>query len=196
MIGYGCPRVEVVPHGVEVVTGVKPLPKAFTVGYLGQTGPDKGWPYLLKAWAKLGYKDSSLVMAGPRINQIIPFIRAFGGGNVRLLGFVPSPSDLYNLCTVYVQPSVTEGFGIEVLEAMAHGRVVLTSTGAGAAETVTPDIDGYHFSPRDVDGLANRIDWCRQNPAAMEMVRQQAVIKAGSYTWDSVRSLYTRLWTA
>ena len=57
--------------------------------------------------------------------EVVPLIRHVGGGNIYLRGAVEDVSEVYDNCSLFVQPSASEGFGIEVLEAMAHGRLAL-----------------------------------------------------------------------
>src|ERR1700738_49777 len=130
MRSYGCKNVEIIPHGVDIPETIAPLPKTFTVGYMGSYGPDKNVPILLKAWKKLAYRDSLLVLAGRDSNSpyVQDMVAKHGGGNIVMAGWVDKVADFYNSISLYVQPSWTEGFGCEVLEAQAHGRAVLCST--------------------------------------------------------------------
>lgn len=191
---FGCSRIVVVPHGCEPVAEVAPLPKQFVVGYLGQPGPDKGLRHLFAAWKKLNYPDARLVVAGRNTQLLAPLVGAVGGGNVYLAGFVQSPSWLYNQCSVYVQPSVTEGFGIEVLEAMVHGRPVICSSGAGAVDFVDYDINGIVVPPGDSNALAYAIDHYKGRPELIARHGQNAIQTAKSATWESVRRLYQETW--
>lgn len=147
--------IEVISHGCHLPAEIVPPPSRFTVGYIGAYGPDKGLVYLLQAWKKLAYQDAVLLLGGRDSTkpELQKWVRHHGGGNIWFVGWVNDVSDFYNSCSVYVQPSVTEGFGMEVLEAMAHGRPVVCSKGAGAYELL--EVPG--IEPRDVDGLANRI---------------------------------------
>lgn len=190
---FGCEqRIEVIPHGVDLPKAVKPLPQQFTVGYLGAIGPDKGLMYLLQAWKKLAYKDAVLLIGGSA--SLSPFmthmLMQYGGGNIRLLGWVENVADFYNAISLYIQPSVSEGFGIEVLEAMAHSRTVLCSTGAGAADVVPRDM---HFNPADVDSLADQIKHLRKywNLTETGFSRRR---DAEQYSWDKIRQRYVDLW--
>jgi len=107
----GCQKVVVIPHGVNLPKQVEPIPERFDVGYLGAVGPDKGLIYLIQAWAMLNYPDSNLILAGGGTETLEPFIRRVANqGQFKMLGRVPNVSDVYNACSVYVQPSVVEGF--------------------------------------------------------------------------------------
>lgn len=115
-----CRNVQVIPHGCTLPDRVEPLPLSFAAGYMGQAGVDKGLVYLLRAWGKLNYPDATLILAGVGSAEIGFYIQQVtSGGKYALWGYIPSVDKFYNAISVYVQPSVCEGFGIEVLEAMA-----------------------------------------------------------------------------
>lgn len=192
---YGVKDPVVIPHGVNLPDTVAPLPEKFTVGYLGQSGPDKGLIYLLEAWSKLNLPDCKLLMAGREIEQMAPVWQAVGGrGEVQFLGWVKNVSDFYNSISCYVQPSLTEGFGIEVLEAMAHGRPVIVSDGAGAASVVSPSSDGFVFQKRDVEGLCDCIQMLHEDDSMLGRMAANARNSAAFYTWDKIWPQYQMVW--
>ena len=181
-------KVVVVPHGTDLPDEVKPLPEQFKVGYLGATGTDKGTIYLLKAWAGLMYQDNELLLAGSawaRV-QLPPLFQR--GQRVNILGRVENVSDFYNNISVYCQPSVTEGFGIPCLEAMAHGRPVIVSEGAGVSELVKDGVEGYVIPIRDAEAIAERIDLLRSRPEKVKEMGEKARLKAEKYTWERTRN--------
>ena len=187
-------RIEVIPHGCDYPTGIRPLPRDFVVGYMGAVGPDKGLKYLIEAWKKLDYKNAILILAGRESisDHVRNLIFQIGGGNIILLGWVNDLFDFYSQLNLYIQPSVTEGFGIEVIEAMAHGRPVLCSEGAGAKDAVDTE---FRFPPCDSESLANLIDKVKSFPTSlMEDWSKHNREKAKDYTWDKVRSRYLSLW--
>lgn len=187
------PKVVVIPHGCEVpIQTIKPLPSTFIVGYLGSFGADKGLRYLLAAWKKLNYKGAILRLGGKDSTSNIAgqFINAFGGGSIHCAGWQDKLSDFYDNISLYVQPSATEGFGIEVLEAQAHGRVALCSDHAGAVDVVH---DSCKFKACNIDELAERIDECKKTwdlSARGILVKQNAQ----NYTWDKIRNKYKDVW--
>jgi glycosyltransferase involved in cell wall biosynthesis len=194
MRGFGCTnRIEIIPHGCDVPPPemVKPLPNSFTVGYGGSYGCDKGVVYLLRAWKKLNYSDATLVLAGRESTSpgVANLIRHFGGGNIRLMGWVNKITDFYNEISMLVQPSCSEGFGLEVLEAMAGSRLALCSTGAGAA-----DIALDTFPAMDVDALASKIDFYKKNRDDLPVLGAKAREAASKLTWESIRKRYMELW--
>lgn len=190
-------RIKVIPHGVDTPKeALKPYPEKFTLGYMGAVGPDKGLRYLLEAWKKLDYKDAELVLAGRDSNSpfVTSLINAFGGGNIRRLGWVDNISDFYQNISCYVQPSVSEGFGCEVLEAMVYGRPVICSTGAGACDLV-PVL--YTYDASDVKELCEKIDVIKtgmKSPSNVFDPVEEWHKLAMNYTWDKIQSRYVSVW--
>jgi glycosyltransferase involved in cell wall biosynthesis len=192
MQGMGCKRVVVINHGIEKPdVPFVPYPKEFRVGYLGQAGADKGLGYLMAAIKHLGH---FLVLAGQHSDVMLALWRKHGGGKVDIKGFVKSPSDLYNDCTVYCQPSATEAWGIEVIEAMAHGRPVICSEGAGAAEAIDDGVDGFVVPIRSPEAIADRLERLRKDPGMAADMGQKAREKAQRFAWDIIRKQYIEMW--
>jgi glycosyltransferase involved in cell wall biosynthesis len=189
MRGYGCKSVEVIPHGCHAAP-LYALPKTYSVGYLGQIGPDKGVKYLIEAWEKLRYKDAVLTIAGSQSPHLLNIIRNMGAkSNYNILGYVNSLDEFFKSINIYVQPSVTEGFGIEILEAMAYGRPVIASRGAGAADCIN---DHCTLIPsRDSKSLANAIDHYRINGGD---VRLELVEHSRRYDWSVIKARYVSTW--
>lgn len=178
-------RIRVIPHGHNPPDHVAPMPEGFHVGYLGSAGADKGLRYLIEAWAILNYPDAVLHIAGPGTEHLWPLVRKFGRGSFNLRGYLKSPSMLYDSVNLYVQPSATEGFGIEVLEAMAHGRYALCSDGAGACKWANA-----FFKARDAADLATAIDYFRTHNNAPDRLWPARE----GLSWPAVRERYKQLW--
>ncbi len=178
--------------GIEPIA---PLPYQFVAGYLGVCGgPDKGLRYLLEAWKMLGYKDALLKLAGrdSASSFVYNLIHRFGGGNIELTGWVNDPHDFYSSISLYVQPSSSEGWGLEVTEAMANGRMVLCSDGAGAADAVP---HGHRFQACNAKELAEKIDAVKKEGRdRLEQAGKVAAIAAREYDWKIICAKYADLW--
>jgi len=193
----GCRNVKVIPHGINLPKKVQPIPENFDVAYVGAVGPDKGLLYLIEAWGMLNYPDSRLILAGWGTETLEPFIRQISDkGNFALLGRVPDVADVFNACSIYIQPSVTEGFGIEILEAMSCSRPVIASEGAGAAELITDGENGFVVPIRKPQAIAEKIDWLKNHRAEMFEMGQRAGRKAKKFTWDRIRDRYGKLYSS
>jgi glycosyltransferase involved in cell wall biosynthesis len=88
---------------------------------------------------------------------------------------------LYEHCEAYVFPSLSEGFGLPALEAMAHGAPLI-STNA----TCSPEIygDGAHyFNPLDVEDMAAKIGEVLDNPKLRQELIKRGKKQAAKYSW-------------
>lgn len=189
MRDFGCKNIEIVPHGCHKGHNYA-YPKTFSIGYLGQIGPDKGIKYLIEAWSRLNYHDAVLTIAGVQSVHLINMIRAIGGkSNYNMLGYVKTLNEFYKEVSVYVQPSVTEGFGIEVLEAMSYGRPVIVSDGAGSADCVNEFCK--IVEKRNIEQIMNAIDWYKTNNFDY---RKNLMAHASNFSWDNIQKQYCQIW--
>lgn len=188
----GCKKTAVVPHGCYPAIP-KPLPKSFHVGYLGQIGPDKGLLYLIKAWEKLNYKDSILHLAGSQSYYLMDTIRNLKHGMFNIMGYVKDISMFFNKCSIYVQPSVTEGFGIEILESMTFGRPVVASDGAGGSDVLT-NTCGTIFQKRNINQLTNAIQKYKNDSELLKQQSIQSLEEAKKYYWPKIQEKYIEVW--
>src|SRR5205085_8572189 len=85
-------------------------------------------------------------------------------------------------------PSREEGFGLPVLEALASGGPLVTTSGTAMAAVV--DDAALLFTPADVDELAAALEEIVQGGAAGEARRQKGLDVAARYTWDASASAH------
>ncbi len=127
------------------------VPESYLL-YVGAWRPHKNLARLLEAWGRLGdaRQGAHLLLAGPAgADEAMSSSAAAGRelDNVRFLGCIPNavlPS-LYSRAQGYVQPSIEEGFGFPVLEAMACGVPVACSATAALRELT--GAAAIHFDP-------------------------------------------------
>ena len=149
---------------------------------------------LVRAFARLSDPGCSLVMAGGKgwlYDEVLREVRALGlEGRVRFPGFVDDADlpALYRAARVFAFPSLYEGFGIPLLEAIACGTPVVTSNVSSLPEVVG-DV-GFQVSPLDVSALAAALDhaWFDEAWRADQFLR--GVARAAQFTWEkSARQL-------
>lgn len=192
----GCQSITIIPHGCNLPERIPAYPEDFHIGYMGQLGPDKGVCYLLQAWGKLNYRDSSAVFAAHPDWLTSLINRYAGAGNFKCMGHVSKLEDFYSQVSVYVMPSVCEAFSITVLEAMAYGRPVIVSDGAGVAGLITDGVEGFVVKKRDPGAIAERIDWFKHNREKIPVMGAAARATAEKHTWDKIRQRYKALWVS
>jgi glycosyltransferase involved in cell wall biosynthesis len=149
--------------------------------WTGTVEPRKNLPALLDAWASID-SDHDLVLVGPQ-----GWNEDLGGrlnvAGVRRLGFVPQPdlAPLYAGAAAFCFPSLTEGFGFPVLEAMSQGTPVVTSRG-----TSTEELAGdaaVLVDPRDTRSIAEGLRAVLEDEALARKLGDAGRERAARYSW-------------
>jgi glycosyltransferase involved in cell wall biosynthesis len=179
-------RLRVVPLGVDaapVADGEAARVRARygldrpIILFVGTVEPRKNLARLVEAYERLGPTGAELVLVGPDGWTDLPPTTA------RRLGFVP-PDDLralYAAADVVAYPSLREGFGLPVLEAMAQGAAVVTS-----ATTSTAEVAGdaaLLVDPLDVDDIAGALGRLLDDPGLAADLGARARARAADFTW-------------
>jgi glycosyltransferase involved in cell wall biosynthesis len=163
------------------------LPERFIL-CVGTLEPRKNLTGLLDAFARLAPQtDAALVIVGGQgwmYDDALARVATLGlTGRVRFAGFV-SDEELprwYNAASVFVYPSLYEGFGLPPLEALACGVPTVTSAGTAMAEVVG---DAALLSdPRDPEALAAAIGRALDDAALREALREAGPRRAATFTW-------------
>ncbi len=133
--------------------------REFTVGVVGGEPVRKGYLYLLEAWERLALNNARLLIRSdadftryPALQQRIARL-----SNVEFVRYVPDINDFYQRCDVFVLPSVDDGFGMALFEAMANEVPCIATTHCGSSELLTPGRDGIVIPPRNADLLAEAL---------------------------------------
>jgi len=152
--------------------------------FVGGVGQRKGIKYLLDAVKQLGTAKAELRIAGP-VGAARDPLRAYEG-YFELLGRVDQPDlvQLMHESHVMVLPSVLEGFGLVIPEAMATGLPVIASTHSAAPEIIRDGIDGFVLEPDDVAGLTRRLCELADDRELCRRLSASAVGRAAEYSWE------------
>jgi glycosyltransferase involved in cell wall biosynthesis len=196
--GFSRDRVRVVPHGVRARTvatsEITDLRTRFGlhspyVLWCGTLEPRKNLLMLLDAFVSAAKQDLdlSLVLVGPQgwgktLAEVSARLNGPLADRVAILGRL-SDDDLqvaYAGARAFCFPSLWEGFGMPVLEAMAHGIPVITSSGTSMAEFT--EGAGLLVDPRDANALTEAILEAT-GPRHHELTFR-ALARAGDYTWS------------
>jgi glycosyltransferase involved in cell wall biosynthesis len=165
----------------------KGLPDRFWL-FVGTLEPRKNLPVLLRAYAKLPAADRlPLVLAGGKgwmVDEIFRTVETCGvAESVLFPGYVPAEelARWYNAAEAFVYPSVFEGFGLPVVEALACGTPVLVSDVSSLPEAAGDA--GYHLPPDDVDAWAAALAHVGHDPVWREAAAQRGLAHAARFTW-------------
>lgn len=150
----------------------------------GTLEPRKNLSRLLEAHAGLS-RRVQLVLVGPRGWEFEPILTQAGGRDeVRVLGQV-SDDDLvalYQSCTIFCYPSLYEGFGLPLLEAMAAGAACVTSKVSSLPE-VGGDAVRY-VDPTSVEGIRSALADLLDDSSARDELGRRAQKRATHFSWD------------
>lgn len=132
----------------------------FRAIYVGRLELQKGLRYLLRAWRKLALPGAELLLCGPALPEIKPVLAEHRDPSIHVVGPV-RPDELaerLRQSDVLVFPTLCDGFGMVILEAMASGLPVIATDHSGAPDVVADDC-GFIVPPRDDRALAEKLGW-------------------------------------
>jgi glycosyltransferase involved in cell wall biosynthesis len=197
--GFDADRLRLIPWGVHSRPASESdiqrarahyrLTKPYVL-FNGTIEPRKNLGALMTAFAGLDGHDVDLVLVGPEgWNEDLGALTAPLGDRVKALGFLPR-ADLDALlagAAVFCYPSLREGFGLPVLEAMAQGTAVVTSSGT-ATEEVAGDA-ALLVDPLDPSTITDALDWLLSDPDTVEELGRRGRRRAAEFTWRRTADL-------
>lgn len=194
--GIDAARLRLVPHGVrtlpvtdhDIAASRKRhgLDRPYVL-WCGTREPRKNLPRLLEAFSRLGSTDLDLVLVGPRGWGEAADRVDVGTDRIHALGFVDDLTlhALYAGARAFCYPSLREGFGMPVLEALSHGVPVVTSAGTPMAEMV--GAAGLVVPPTDVDAITEAL--CAATGVQHDTLAEAARGAAAGHTWQAAAEL-------
>lgn len=153
--------------------------------YVGRPTPHKNLERLISAFQSLRaqHPNLHLVLAGKKDANYLD-IEQQSHQNVVFTDFVSEGELrwLYENCSAYVFPSLSEGFGLPGLEAMVHGAPVVSSNA-----TCLPEIYGsaaHYFDPLDVQAMADAINEVLTDKDLQKSLVEAGHVRVASYSWQ------------
>lgn len=185
--GVKAQRLLVVPYGVDLQVFREPARRetTFRVLFVGELSLQKGVHDLLEAVTRLKVHDLELVLIGTVTPEMTPFLRRHAGRFIHR-GTVPRaamPAE-YAQASVLVLPSIHDGFGMVILEAMACGLPVIVSEHTAARDVVRDGLDGFVVPIRDPDAIAARLLTLYEQKSRRLEMGAAARQHAQTFSWD------------
>jgi glycosyltransferase involved in cell wall biosynthesis len=163
------------------------LPQKFML-FVGSIEPRKNLKNLILAYSILVkniQQEYKLVLVGPRgwNNEEIMSLLEKLKNKVTYLGYVSNAElgKLYNLATIFVYPSLYEGFGLPPLEAMACGCPVVTSNIVPLRESCGNA--AYYIDPYTIDSIAEGIHKVITSEELRRSLTQEGLANAAKFSW-------------
>lgn len=165
------------------------LPDRFVL-FLGNTDEKKNTLGVLKAYAIFLEKSDEkipLVISDYKSSDLKNSLNSIGkpeiAGNIQLIGYVPNHymPMLYNLCSIFLYPSLRESFGIPVLEAMKCGKPVITSNTSSM-----PEVSGGNaimVDPENPEEIAEGLIRLSVDKMLVENLVQKGFQQAEKFSW-------------
>ncbi|HEX7096314.1 MAG TPA: glycosyltransferase family 1 protein, partial [Acidimicrobiales bacterium] len=201
--GVAADRARVVPWGVDLPDAAPGDDRAGRdtverhglvpgryVLWVGTIEPRKNLAAVIEAFRRLGRRDLTLALVGPQgWNESLRERLAPIEAQVRALGFVSRRAldALYAHAAVFCYPSLLEGFGMPVLEAMAAGAPVVT-----AKDTATEEVlggCGFAVDPSDPAAIAEALAALVDDEELCRRFTTAARARAAEFTWERAAAL-------
>ena len=165
------------------------LPAPGFVLAVGTLEPRKNLPRLVEAYRRLPEELQSrhpLVVVGKlgwQVGETVEALRLLGD-RCRVLGHVSNAdlAELYRRCAVFCYPSLGEGFGLPVLEAMTCGAAVITSNRSSLPEVGGDAVE--YVDPTRAASIAAALEGLLRDPARRQELAVRGRDRAGAYSWD------------
>ncbi|MBS1722249.1 MAG: glycosyltransferase [Armatimonadetes bacterium] len=183
-MGFPAEKLRVIPYGVNTsrfYPSGTPDPDSFDLVYVGLSSLRKGTPHLLRAFEAVNHPRKSLTIIGNINREVRGMLnQARAKSNVEALGHIPQ-EDLRKFMSrshVLVLPSVEDGYGLVMSQAMACGTPVIASTHTGGDMIITEGEDGFIFTACDDDALIDRLQRLADDPDLRARMSANALLKA------------------
>lgn len=154
------------------------------IGTVGGNLLRKGFIYLLEAWQKIDIPNKKLLLKTskselekvPKIWNLIE-----GDDSIEIIGYLNDMEDFYERCDLFVLPSIDEGFGMVVFEALACSLPVIITKNVGAGDFITNGEEGYIVDIRDSRQIKDKIEYLNKNREIMKTMSLNSKVTYDNY---------------
>lgn len=181
--------VAVIPYGVQIAPGARPgraSEKKLRVLFVGALSQAKGLGDALEAVARLG-SEIEFTLIGRRVSPTVPAPAILE--KYRWLPSLPHDELLQEMSRhdVLLFPSLHEGFGMVITEAMSQGLVVITTPHTAGPDLISDGADGIIVPIRSPAAIEEKLALLLREPERLRALQEAAREKARTLTWENYR---------
>jgi glycosyltransferase involved in cell wall biosynthesis len=186
-------RIHIVPYGVDSFRfpcrdQAPARSEPFRVVWVGSMVQRKGLSYFLEAMGSLPQKGLEVLICG-NVNIEQDLIESSNIPSIRVHRALSDPelTQLLRSSDLFVLPSLVEGFGHVILEAMSSGLPVVTTASTCAPDVLSDGLHGFVVPIRDSAAIAKVVDWGRSHRTELHQMGVAAAHRAAEFTWERFR---------
>ena len=189
--GVSAHKLRRVPYGMDLSRFqrvARPPTDKFVVLFVGAISFNKGIPYLLEAFAKLRHPRKELVLIGTVSPEMAAFCQGRQFPGVTFVGHQPQAElpRWMSASHVLVLPSLSDGFGLVLAQAMACGCPVIASENSGGPDLITEGLNGFVIPPAQSEPLRARLQQLADDAPLQQSLADHAQAHARSIGgWDT-----------
>ena len=177
--GVPAAKLALTPYGVDC-DEYTPMPKAddvFRILVVGTISIRKGIPYLLDAVTRLRWPNAELALRGRETEEVSQLLASYHG--TIPISMVPAQprshlKQLYSNASVLVLPSIEDGFGLVITQALACGTPVIATTHTGGPDLIEHGVNGFIIPPGDVGALESALTTAYENREMLAAMGREA----------------------
>lgn len=183
--GYNAANIYSIPYGFPPILQKKyePVAQKIKLLYVGGLHQLKGLSYMFEAVDNLkGKVELTIIGSG---NLDIPLLHKHIKKH-NYLGVLPHKKVLQEMqkCDILLFPTLSDGFGMVVTEAMSQGTPVITTNNCGAADLIQDDVNGWIIPPQSSISIINKLNYLLNHPNDIERVGRNAIHTAYMRPWE------------
>jgi glycosyltransferase involved in cell wall biosynthesis len=186
-------QIHVVPYGVDdcaFAERLRPplIDKPFTIIFVGSLVQRKGLSYLLDAVRLISSRTVRVVLCGRGLLDR-DLIDSYSDLNIEVNAGLDREALVREIhkADVFVLPSLVEGFGHVILEAMSCGIPVIATPHTCAPDVIVDGVHGFIVPIRDPEAIAERLSWGVDHREELASMGEAAAARARRFSWERFR---------
>ncbi|MBC5833301.1 glycosyltransferase family 4 protein [Flavobacterium sp. F372] len=182
-------KIKVIPYGVDTskfTFSERKQSENFKVIFIGSLNQRKGITYLLDALAEMINVELTIVTRGIYDETLIQNYNF----PIHVVIDVPHEKlqDELHKAHCFVLPSILEGFGQVILEAMATGIPVIATENTAAIDIIENEVDGFVTPIRDIQAIKESLEKLQSDFSFAQTMGKASYEKAKVYSWEKFRN--------